>query len=85
MSIVNLLVGTGRAISEWRRRQRSYAELSVLDDRSLADIGLRRSDIPAVIEGFYEATRPRRTDSGATGFDAHRAQAVAGHRWLPPL
>jgi len=85
MSIVNLLVAGGQAVSEWRRRQRSYAELSALDDRSLADIGLRRSDIPAVIEGFYEATRPRKSAESGPSFDPRQAQAVAGHRWLPPL
>jgi uncharacterized protein YjiS (DUF1127 family) len=30
----------------WRRRQAAYEELSSLDDRSLADIGITRSDIP---------------------------------------
>lgn len=30
----------------WRRRQAAYEELSALDDRSLADIGITRSDIP---------------------------------------
>ncbi|HVA13572.1 MAG TPA: DUF1127 domain-containing protein [Stellaceae bacterium] len=30
----------------WRRRQVAYEELSALDDRSLADIGITRADIP---------------------------------------
>lgn len=30
----------------WRRRQAAYEELSSLDDRSLADIGITRADIP---------------------------------------
>ncbi len=30
----------------WRRRQAAYDELSSLDDRSLADIGITRADIP---------------------------------------
>jgi uncharacterized protein YjiS (DUF1127 family) len=30
----------------WRRRQAAYDELSALDDRSLADIGITRADIP---------------------------------------
>jgi uncharacterized protein YjiS (DUF1127 family) len=33
----------------WRARERAYRELSSLDDRSLADIGLARSDIPFVL------------------------------------
>jgi uncharacterized protein YjiS (DUF1127 family) len=34
----------------WRARERAYRELSALDDRSLADIGLTRGDIPYVLE-----------------------------------
>jgi uncharacterized protein YjiS (DUF1127 family) len=33
----------------WRARERAYRELASLDDRSLADIGLTRSDIPFVL------------------------------------
>lgn len=33
----------------WRARERAYRELASLDDRSLADIGLARSDIPFVL------------------------------------
>ena len=35
----------------WRARERAFRELSSLDDRSLADIGLARSDIPFVLSG----------------------------------
>lgn len=51
MSIVNLFISAGRAFAEWRRRERAYAELMALDDRSLADIGVRRSQIRALVEG----------------------------------
>jgi uncharacterized protein YjiS (DUF1127 family) len=34
----------------WRARERAFRELSSLDDRSLADIGLARSDIPFVLD-----------------------------------
>ena len=30
-------------------RERAFAELSALDDRTLADLGLRRGDIPYVV------------------------------------
>ena len=33
----------------WRERERAFAELNALDDRTLADLGLRRSDIPYVV------------------------------------
>ncbi len=35
--------------AEWREHRRAFAELSALDDRSLADIGISRSEIPYVL------------------------------------
>jgi uncharacterized protein YjiS (DUF1127 family) len=57
MSVVNLLTSAGRRFSEWRRRQQAYAELMALDDHSLADIGLHRSQIAGLVEG-YPAPNP---------------------------
>jgi uncharacterized protein YjiS (DUF1127 family) len=34
------------AYNGWRRAQAAFEELSALDDRSLADIGITRADIP---------------------------------------
>ena len=51
MPIVNLFLSAGRAIADWRRRERAYAQLMALSDRSLADIGIRRSQIRALVEG----------------------------------
>ena len=45
------LMALGRRLAEWRRRQLARQELLGLDDRILSDIGLRRSDIEAVIRG----------------------------------
>jgi len=39
----------GLRYAAWRRRQQALAELSQLDDRSLADIGITRGEIPYVI------------------------------------
>ena len=52
MSVVNLFLSAGRRFSGWRRRQQAYAELMALDDHSLADIGLHRSQITSLVEGF---------------------------------
>jgi uncharacterized protein YjiS (DUF1127 family) len=52
MSVVNLFVSAGRRFSEWRHRQQAYAELMALDDHSLADIGLHRSQIASLVEGY---------------------------------
>jgi uncharacterized protein YjiS (DUF1127 family) len=52
MSVVNLLVSAGRRFSDWRHRQQTYAELMALDDHSLADIGIHRSQIAGLVEGY---------------------------------
>jgi uncharacterized protein YjiS (DUF1127 family) len=51
MSVFNLLVSAGKMFSEWHRRDKAYAQLMALDDHSLADIGLHRSQIGSLIEG----------------------------------
>ena len=55
--MVDFLGGAFRAVAksfaEWRRREVARAELELLDDRTLADIGLRRSDIPLALDGAY--------------------------------
>ncbi|MBL8839000.1 MAG: DUF1127 domain-containing protein [Alphaproteobacteria bacterium] len=33
--------------------RRTYAELAQLDDRTLADLGITRGDIPAIASGIY--------------------------------
>jgi uncharacterized protein YjiS (DUF1127 family) len=48
----------------WRARERAFRELSSLDDRSLADIGLARSDIPFVLD-----SKPVQVQGGASRFE----------------
>jgi|HubBroStandDraft_1064217.scaffolds.fasta_scaffold09001_4 uncharacterized protein YjiS (DUF1127 family) len=48
-SIGNLLRHTADAMARRRELRRAYAELSALDDRSLADIGISRSEIAYVL------------------------------------
>ncbi|MFY0736367.1 DUF1127 domain-containing protein [Aurantimonas sp. NFXS3] len=52
-------VNTSTRFARWRARlhrqrelRRMVNELSRLDDRTLADIGLCRSDIPRAVKGF---------------------------------
>jgi uncharacterized protein YjiS (DUF1127 family) len=40
-----------RLYGAWRNYERSMSELSRLDDRELADIGISRAEIPAVAWG----------------------------------
>jgi uncharacterized protein YjiS (DUF1127 family) len=86
MSLINLFVAARDALAGWRRRQRAYGELMALDDRSLADIGIRRSEIRAVIEGFHEKTRRAPAAKGtAPALSPRQARLATGHRWLPPI
>ena len=63
----NILTHSARALAvrfaDWRARQRAYAELSALDDRDLADIGVSRSEIPYLLARGAErpvAPQPQR-------------------------
>ena len=96
MSLINLFVAARSALARWRQRHRAYGELMALDDRSLADIGIRRSEIPAVIEGFHEAVEPAaparsaapalaRVLEPALTLSRRQARLAGGHRWLPPI
>jgi uncharacterized protein YjiS (DUF1127 family) len=82
MSVMNLLAAAKSAIADWRRRQQAFAELSALDDRSLADIGINRSDIPAIVEGYHGAARPA-PESDFPGFNPAHARLAGGHKWFP--
>lgn len=75
MSIVNMLVAARTAFADRRDRRRAYDELAALDDHSLADIGLHRSQLDGAVERLYESVeldaapssiRPlvRQTDTG---------------------
>ena len=54
-----------RRVQDWRRRRRELSELSRLDDRDLADLGIGRSDFHAIVNGYYtregDAFTPTRT------------------------
>ncbi len=52
-----------KPIARRRRRSAAYRELARLDDRILADIGIRRDEIPAIVRAILteqEAKDPRR-------------------------
>lgn len=57
MSLINTLTSAGKAIATWHRRHRAYAELMDLDDRTLADIGIRRSQIRGVVDANYSGPK----------------------------
>jgi uncharacterized protein YjiS (DUF1127 family) len=65
--MLSILLNAGRAIASryaaWRRNEQAFAELSSLDDRSLADIGITRAEIPYVLAH----ARANRVSTPATG------------------
>ena len=81
MFIVNLIAAAGHALSDWRHRQQAYAELMALDDRSLADIGIHRSEIPAIVEGYHEASATPRDREFVPAFTTRKL--AGGHTWFP--
>ena len=52
MSLINLFVEARDALVRRRLQRRAMEELMALDDRSLADIGIHRSQIAGVVEGM---------------------------------
>lgn len=49
----------GERIDAWRKTQQAYRELASLDDRSLADIGVTRSEIPFILSHVTDPSRVR--------------------------
>lgn len=45
-------------VAEARHAQQIFDELNAMNDHELEDIGLIRSDIPAVVAGTYRGMRP---------------------------
>jgi uncharacterized protein YjiS (DUF1127 family) len=86
MFILSLVDSARHAVAGWHRKQQAYAELMALDDRSLADIGIRRSEIPAIVEGNHEAVQHPGESEFIPPFRQHQ---LAGSRtwfpWFPPL
>ncbi len=51
--IVGAVRQGAEALQRWHRRRVTYRELMALDDRLLRDIGLRRDQIPAAVDGLW--------------------------------
>ena len=84
MALTNLIVAAGHAFSDWRRRQKAYSELMALDDRSLADIGLHRSQIAALVEGA-PAAPPVESDPVVNTAFGDPTGFAGGRPWMPPI
>jgi len=87
MSLINLFVAARAALAGRRQRRRAYEELMALDDRSLADIGIHRSQIPALVESLHAPAPVESTRDGvtATAFGRGAPRLSTGRTWLPPI
>jgi uncharacterized protein YjiS (DUF1127 family) len=81
MSLINLFATARSAIANRRHRHHALDELMALDDRSLADIGIHRSQIPALVMTFEQAVQLEAAPftSSASAF-SRSARFAAGHR-----
>jgi uncharacterized protein YjiS (DUF1127 family) len=85
MSLVNLFVAARNALAARRQRRRAMDELMAIDDRSLAEIGIQRSQIPGLVERLCAPpikSVPQGITASAFGRGAPRQ--AGGRPWLPP-
>ena len=87
MSLINLFVEARNALARRQQQRRAMEELMALDDRSLADIGIHRSQISGVVEGFSTSVPVEAVVDGVTASAFGRAapHLATGRPWLPPL
>ena len=81
MSLVNLFVAARNAIKNRRQQQRAFDELMALDDRSLADIGIHRTQIPALVMSFEEAAQIEAAPFTGAGQLGRPHSLAHGGRW----
>ena len=90
-AVANLLVGAARGLKKvalwiwqstgsWRRYRRTYDELTSLDARMLADIGINRTEIEQIARGAWvpygrDGTPLSRGASSVSNLDEHRRAA----------
>ena len=77
-AVLRPVADLGAGIARTRRRGAAIRQLSALDDRLLADIGITRGQIPGVVDGMQA-----RSNAGDSRFEAPAATVVAARRHAP--
>ncbi len=72
-ALTNAISDLAGKFGDWRRQQQAYAELSALDDRTLADIGLNRGDLPTIALEKKIAAKTVAQDVASSGNYRHAA------------
>jgi uncharacterized protein YjiS (DUF1127 family) len=80
MSLINLFVAARTAIARRRQTRRAFDELMALDDRSLADIGIHRTQIPGLVMSFEQAAQIEAAPFAGSRAALDRSGLAAGHR-----
>lgn len=75
----SLLAALFAPIARWYRRNEAFRQLSRLDDRMLADIGISRSDIPSLVE-TWDGETPTETPAQAASESQDEAGLMQGLR-----
>ena len=65
-----------RAFANWHQRRRTIAELSALPDNLLADIGVERSRIPALVDSLLADAAERTGKPSAPAATGKKATGV---------
>ena len=84
MSLINVFVAVRNALIDGRRRRRDYDQLMALDDRFLADIGMHRSQLPAIVEAMYRCAALCPVAAPALSPRAAIEHAPSMGGWAPP-
>lgn len=74
--MITTLFHLGAAVAGWRKRRAAILELSRLSDVTLRDIGVRRVDIPRIVDKALAAKRAARiprviADTRRPAFESH--------------
>jgi uncharacterized protein YjiS (DUF1127 family) len=78
MNLLHALHTIAERIARAHRRERARRELRALDDRQLADIGVSRGEINAVVEGLMGGpAHTRQTPGRPAAANANRSEAAA--------
>lgn len=71
-------------VGAWQRRRRAVRQLERLDDRTLADIGVRRGEIRSIVQELDRGVQPGRVHgvvtTGSAQAPAANEPAAAGRR-----